>query len=286
MSRTFHPDFLSPDVLARPDFSEACAHRDLGAMLGIAIKWGGAGFSVSHVARRCEMTASQVTDYVRRGRQATRLEVFERVADGLHIPGNMLGVTNRPWESEDLVASDESEAASAQAMVGAYSGRGSITRRQWNRTIEGASEHVWLYGMAEFGYATDEEVPAILANSAGRGCDIRILLLDPEFRAVAEIDEDEGSPAGTLSTRIRAALARFERMREQCGNGFDIRIYDSHPGVSLVRGDDRIIVTPYLRFFTGSNSPTFEFRAGSASRIFERYERHFRHVWDLSKDWL
>ena len=71
-------------------------------------------------------------------------------------------------------------AASAQTMAGAYSGRGSITRRQWNRIIEGASEHVWLYGMAEFGYATDEEVLGILADAGSRGCGIRILLLDPD----------------------------------------------------------------------------------------------------------
>lgn len=100
MVRYHPPEHLPPDVLARPDFVAACAHRDLGGILRIAQKWGGAGFTVSHLARRCEMTVSQVQDYIKHGRHARSIEIFERVADGLHIPGQMLGVTRRPWEPE------------------------------------------------------------------------------------------------------------------------------------------------------------------------------------------
>ena len=74
-------------------------------------------------------------------------------------------------------------------------------------------------------------------------------------------------------------------MRDECGTSLAIRVYDAHPSVSLVRGDDTLLVTPYLRFSTGSNSPTFEVRAGPAAKIFERYERHFQRAWELSKDW-
>src|ERR1022692_2314122 len=47
-----------------------------------------------------------------------------------------------------------------------------------------------------------------------------------------------------------------------------IRVYDGYPTVSVVRGDDRMLVTPYLRFFIGSNSPTFEFRSDQAPKMF------------------
>jgi AcrR family transcriptional regulator len=85
------PDYLPGDVLERPDFIAACKKRDLGEMLAIANKRGGAGFTVSHIARRCEMTVSQVQDYIKRGRRALSMDIFERVADGLHISGRMLG---------------------------------------------------------------------------------------------------------------------------------------------------------------------------------------------------
>lgn len=100
MARYRPPDHLPREVLARQDFIEACAGRDLGRILAIANKRSGPGFTVSHLARRCEMTVGQVGDYVKRGRQAQSIDIFERVADGLHIPGRMLGITRRPWEDE------------------------------------------------------------------------------------------------------------------------------------------------------------------------------------------
>lgn len=111
VTRRRTPDYLPRDVLARPDFAEACAARKLGAMLRIALAWGGPGFSKNHLARRCQMTPSQVQDYMFRGRTALSLEIFERVADGLHIPGRMLGVGDRPWEAGNGDLLDERRSA-------------------------------------------------------------------------------------------------------------------------------------------------------------------------------
>ena len=55
-----------------------------------------------------------------------------------------------------------------------YADRGLISRQQWNGIIEGTTGHLWLYGMAEFGYAADDEVPGIVTRprprDAGSGC--------------------------------------------------------------------------------------------------------------------
>jgi transcriptional regulator with XRE-family HTH domain len=166
-----------------------------------------------------------------------------------------------------------------------YADRGLITREQWNEIIRGATRRVWLYGMAEFGYASDAEVPGILSEITGRGCDVQVLLLSPDYPEAAAIDTDEGSPGGTLVTRTRAALARFQRMQQACGERMQIRVYSAHPTVSVVRGDDRMLVTPYLRFFVGSNSPTFEIRRAAAEKMFSRYERHFADTWDNAEEW-
>ena len=101
MARYRPPDYLPRDVLERPDFIAACKRRNLGAILAIAIKWGGPGFTVSHVGRRCELGITQIGQYMSGKRQALSMDIFERVADGLHIPGRMLGMSPRPWETED-----------------------------------------------------------------------------------------------------------------------------------------------------------------------------------------
>jgi hypothetical protein len=128
-------------------------------------------------------------------------------------------------------------------------------------------------------------VPRILTRAASRGCRIRILLLNPASTVTMAIDRDEGHPAGTLATRIAAALPRFGQMRRACGPRMQIRIYDEYPTVSVVRADGAMLVTPYLRFFIGSNSPTFEFRADQAPKMFTRYTRHFESTWKLAEDW-
>lgn len=283
MTRHRAPDHLPHEILARADFAGACTGRDLGAMFSIAMKYA-PGFTPSHLARRCEMTVSKVQDYAKQRTVAQSIAIFERVSDGLHIPGHMLGIVSRPWEDRETIALPESREP-VSTIAAAYSGRGLVARQQWNAIIERARECIWLYGMAEFGYAADDGVPGILADATAKGCEVRIALLDPQYPGALDIDADEGSPAGTLSTRIRAALARFQKMQEACGDGVTIRVYNSHPTVSVIRGDDRMIVTPYLRFFIGSNSPTFELDSGRAHKIFDRYTRHFEETWRRSKEW-
>jgi hypothetical protein len=129
MTRLRPPDFLPRDVLARPDFAEACDKRDLGEVLRISARWGGVGFTVSHLARRCQMSVGRVNDYIKGRKQAQSIEVFERVSDGLRIPGAMLGISRRTWEeSDDLTAMPED--------------RKSVTsQREWLRTRRLLNNH-------------------------------------------------------------------------------------------------------------------------------------------------
>jgi hypothetical protein len=101
VTRLRPPDYLPRELLSRPDFADACDSRDLGAIFKIATKWGGVGFTPSHLARRCEMSVGRVGHYMRGLKQAQSIEVFERVSDALHIPGVMLGISRRTWEEAD-----------------------------------------------------------------------------------------------------------------------------------------------------------------------------------------
>jgi DNA-binding transcriptional regulator YiaG len=169
--------------------------------------------------------------------------------------------------------------------ITAYAARGDVTREQWNGIIDGCTEHLWLYGMAEAAYATDDAVPVIFAKAAEAGADIRVLLLSPDYPRMDTIDYDERAPGGTLAARIRSALARFSAMRDEIGPQMQIRVYDTHPSVSIVRGDNHMLVTPYLKYMVGNSCPTLEFTEGSAAQMFDRYDRHFQSMWPQAKDW-
>ncbi|MEU6225490.1 TIR domain-containing protein [Streptomyces sp. NPDC047042] len=170
-------------------------------------------------------------------------------------------------------------------LIKAYPIRGAVPRHTWNEVLQGASQHVWLYGMAEHGYADDDEVPELLASAARRGCDIRVLLLDPEHSGTVSVDREEGNPSGTIAPRIRAALARFRVMAETCDGRMKVHVYGGPPTVSIVRGDDRILITPYVRYISGDNTPTFELESAGFNGMFVRYSRHFQKVWGESRPW-
>lgn len=200
-------------------------------------------------------------------------------------PGDVLAVPLTAHAGRQAALMSAAAPALAQdpsETVEPYADRGLITRQQWNDIIRDAKQHLWLYGMAEHGYAMDDEVPPIVEQAAARGCDVRVLLLSPEYPGITDIDEGERNPPGTLAARIRASAASFLRMQETAGPGMQVRVFADHPAVSIVRGDDHMLVTPYLRYANGDNSPTLGLSARSAPRMFGRYARHFDSMWDLA----
>ncbi|MFF7245499.1 helix-turn-helix domain-containing protein [Embleya sp. NPDC008237] len=86
------------ELLATPAMIRACADRDLGAIFRLA--QDDLGFTLSKLARLCEMTPSRVGDYVKGRAQVRQQHVIERVSEGLRIPGEMLGLAPQPWEED------------------------------------------------------------------------------------------------------------------------------------------------------------------------------------------
>lgn len=208
------------------------------------------------------------------------------LAQVLHIDVEVLRTAARRTQSADRATPDAGGAdAIGLDAVTTYAARELITRDRWNDTIRNARRTLWLYGMAEYRYALDAEVPVILKEAAGSGCEIKVLLLDPAFSGIVDIDRDEGNPEGSLATRITASLSRFHAMRQDCGVAMQLRVYAAPPTTSIVRADDHLIVTPYVRYLAGRSSPTLELRRASDGGVFDRYTGHFDSAWNRARDW-
>ncbi|TNC20888.1 tetratricopeptide repeat protein [Amycolatopsis alkalitolerans] len=87
------------------------------------------GFTASHLARRCGLTVSRVQDYIHGRVQAQRVEIFERVADGLHIPGSMFDLAPRAWERRLATVAEAAGAADTEPATG--NGDPSVLRRDF-----------------------------------------------------------------------------------------------------------------------------------------------------------
>ncbi|MBT2400227.1 helix-turn-helix domain-containing protein [Streptomyces sp. ISL-100] len=96
MARSQAHRALPPELLTSAEWQEACRRRDFARVFRLVkIK---AGIYPSRIAALCGMTPSRVGEVMAGRRALAHIDVIERVADGLRIPGAMLGLAHRPWE--------------------------------------------------------------------------------------------------------------------------------------------------------------------------------------------
>jgi predicted kinase len=89
---------VSPELLAREDMAAALRARDFGAAFLLMRKWD--HVSQDRIASSVEgFSQPRVSRIVNSKAQVEEVEVVERIADGLRIPGRMVGLAPRPWEA-------------------------------------------------------------------------------------------------------------------------------------------------------------------------------------------
>ncbi|GEC08756.1 hypothetical protein SSP24_64110 [Streptomyces spinoverrucosus] len=101
------PQELPARLLTDPEMIDACRVRDFARVFRLVkIR---AGIYPSMIARRCELTPSRVGEVIAGQRQLQHMDVIERIADGLRIPGHMLGLARRAWETSQALVVAERE---------------------------------------------------------------------------------------------------------------------------------------------------------------------------------
>ncbi|GHH83098.1 hypothetical protein GCM10018793_44340 [Streptomyces sulfonofaciens] len=89
---------LPPDILDRDDLRRALSEHDFAAVFSLIKKWS--GLSQNRIAAACQLTPGKVSTIMSGQQQVTSFDVIRRIADGLRIPGRMVGLADRPWEAQ------------------------------------------------------------------------------------------------------------------------------------------------------------------------------------------
>ena len=107
MPEADRPQELPARLLTDPEMLNACRVRDFARVFRL-VKTR-AGIYPSMIARRCELTPSRVGEVIAGRRQLLHMDVVERIADGLRVPGHMLGLARRSWETPQALVVTERE---------------------------------------------------------------------------------------------------------------------------------------------------------------------------------
>jgi len=156
-----------------------------------------------------------------------------------------------------------------------------ILNNMWNTFTAAAQSEVWLFGVAELGFAEDEDFHRIVSDGTARGCHYRFLLLDPSSDAAEEIDNKEGG-VRQVQGRIRSALRQFQAVQKQNAGKrgiIEIRLYASIPHVSIVRSDDELLLTQYMWPLVGNSCFTYHVQNVTGG-IFPQYAKYFETIWE------
>lgn len=101
------PGLLTPDVLDRADIRAALAEHDFAAAFTLIKKWG--GLSQNRIASACRLTPGKVSMIISGSQRVISFDVVCRIADGLRIPGSLLGLAPRPGRANPTQHSTTSQ---------------------------------------------------------------------------------------------------------------------------------------------------------------------------------
>ncbi|MFD3377606.1 MULTISPECIES: helix-turn-helix domain-containing protein [unclassified Streptomyces] len=108
------PGPLAPNVLDRDDLKRALAEHDFAAAFTLIKKWG--GLSQNRIASACQLTPGKVSMIISGQQQVTSFDVICRIADGLRIPGSMVGLADRPWERQQTDSTEPPKPPAAELL--------------------------------------------------------------------------------------------------------------------------------------------------------------------------
>lgn len=110
MKRAQYPGHVVAGLLYDARFADACAGRDMGAVFRML---NHRGVSTRRLAESAGISQGRLYDYMNGKSRVEKLSVFEEIADGLRIPGRLLGIASRPWEPQPPPSGIEAQTAPA-----------------------------------------------------------------------------------------------------------------------------------------------------------------------------
>jgi Domain of unknown function (DUF5919) len=122
-----------------------------------------------------------------------------------------------------------------------------------------------------------------------RGGSIQCLFLDPAGSAIAQREQEENYPPGTLSDLTRINIQSLERLRsrlpEEVRARLEIATYDETIRFNVILVDEQVgIVQPYLPAMRGIDSPTFVLQRRWRDRgLFPVFEALVSSVWTRAR---
>ncbi|MFE9018968.1 helix-turn-helix domain-containing protein [Streptomyces sp. NPDC007808] len=277
MGTALEPIELPDWAWERAEVRQALRVRDMGAVFRHTQQYAGA--SQARIATATGMTQARVSEIMSGRREVSRLDVYERIADGLHMPDDARHLLGLAAGRERRTGGAAFDLAAFPEVVRVYAAQNSAAAEIQQQAREATKLDVLaVRGLGLIGL-NDSLLRACLPREQGGKClRVRVALLDPDSEALARRAAEIGESAESLAGGVRLAEAR---LRELAGAG-DVGVwrYQTLPTWRVIRMDGTMFVGAFDAGWEGHESAMYKVMETPHGPLYRGFRRMFEAVID------
>lgn len=265
------PIALPDGAWQHPDVRQALRARDIPAVLRFA--QGRTGASQTRLAMAIGMTQSRVNEIMNRRRDVVRLDVFERIAEGLGMPGDARRLLGLAPPRESRSGGAAFDLAAWPEIVRVYSDQtGAASEIQQGARAAAELDLLAVRGLGLIGLR-DSLLRPHLDRPDEQRSRLRVLLLDPESPAAHRRAEEIGESAESLAGGVLLAEARLRELSEICH--VEAYRYSEVPVWRVIRLDSTLYVSSFDVAWEGHESASYKILRTPGGPLYAGFRRMF-----------
>lgn len=272
---TLDPIELPSWAWERAEVRRALRARDIGAVFRYVQQYAGA--SQARIGVATGMAQARVNEIINGRRRVGRLDVYERIADGLHMPDDarhLLGLAAGREKRTKGVAFDLTAFPEVVRVYAAQHSAAVEIRQQAKEAAE--LDVLAVRGLGLIGLNDSLLRACLPRDPGGKGLRVRIALLDPDSDAMVRRAAEIGESAESLASGVRLAEARLRELADTC----DISVwrYDMLPTWRVIRTDSTMFVGAFDKGWEGHESAAYKVVETTHGPLFRGFRRMFEAV--------
>ena len=277
MTTTLTPIDLPDWGWQSPDLRTALRARDVAALFRHVQTFG---ISQARIAAAVGMTQGRVNEIINGRREVGRLDVYERIADGLDMPDDARHLLGLAARRERRSGGQAFDLAAFPEVVRVYAEQASAAeeiQRQARAAVQ--IDVLAVRGLGLLGL-NDSLLRASLMRQQ-RPLTVRVLLLDPDGPSAAARAAEIGESPDSMASGIRLTEARLRELESAC----DMRVYryGGLPTWRIVRLDSALYLSAFDAGWEGHESAIYKIMATPSGPLFRGFSRMFESMIDASE---
>ncbi|WP_406168331.1 helix-turn-helix domain-containing protein [Streptomyces sp. NBC_00996] len=277
MTTTLGPIELPDWAWERAEVRQALRARDVGAVFRYVQQYAGA--SQSRIATAAGMTQARVNEIINGRREVSRLDVYERIADGLRMPDDARHLLGLAASREKRSGGAAFDLAAFPEVVRVYAAQNSAGEEIQQQAREATELDVLaVRGLGLIGLNDSLLRACLPREQGGKGLRVRVLLLDPDSDALTQRAAEIGESAESLAGGVRLAEARLRELADSS----DIQVYRYRmlPTWRLIRTDSTMFVSAFDAGWEGHESATYKVMETPHGPLYRGFCRMFEAIID------